>query len=118
MSKRTTTRVTGLELSYRRLTVWTRAVELVGVVAKKPLGDAELRSQAKRAATSVGLNIAEGAGHRGAMRAKHFRVARASAAEVAAAYDLAEALGELAPAEQVADLANQLAAMLTALIRK
>ena len=107
-----------MELNYRRFLVWKRAVELVRVVGERPLGDAELRNQARRAATSVGLNIAEGCGLVGAMRTKHFKVARGSVAEVAAAYDLAAALGEPVPLEHVADLANQLAAMLTALIRK
>ena len=107
-----------MKLNYRRFLVWERAVELVRVVGRRPPGDSELRRQALRAATSVGLNIAEGCGVVGAMRRKHFRIARGSVAEVAAAYDLAAALGERVPAEQVADLANQLAAMLSALIRR
>ena len=49
------------QLSHHRLRVWHYAVELVRLVHRQPIGDAELRDQAGRAAKSVGLNVAEGA---------------------------------------------------------
>ena len=57
---------------------------------RAPIGRAHLRDQLVRAADSVVLNIAEGAGQvPGAARRNHFRMAGASAAEVAAVLDLA-----------------------------
>ena len=47
-------------------------------------GDAHLKDQARRAADSVVLNLAEGASHEKGNRGRHFGVAKASAAEVAA----------------------------------
>ena len=75
---------------HHRLKVWHKAVELVRLVKQHPLNDAELRSQSSRAACSVALNIAEGAGLEGKARLKHFRIARGSLVEVVAAYELAE----------------------------
>ena len=52
-------------------------------------GDAHLKDQARRAADSVVLNLAEGASHEKGHRGKHFGIAKASAAEVAACLELA-----------------------------
>ena len=71
-----------------------------------------------RAAKSVGLNIAEGATFSGKSRLRFFRIARASAVEVAAAYDLAAAMGEDTPATEVANLVDEIYAMLTTLIQR
>ncbi len=56
-------------------------------------GDAHLKDQARRAADSVVLNLAEGASHEKGNRGKHFGVAKASAAEVAACLELAQIQG-------------------------
>ena len=56
-------------------------------------GDAHLKDQARRAADSVVLNLAEGASHEKGHRGKHFGVAKASAAEVAACLELAQLAG-------------------------
>jgi four helix bundle protein len=138
------------QLAHHSLLVWHRATELVRLVAERPINDRELRNQAARAAKSVALNIAEGAGLEGAERpindrelrnqaaraaksvalniaegaglegaasGRHFRIARGSACEVAAAYEIAEALGHGDPSS-IAARCNQLAAMLTGLMRR
>jgi len=53
-----------------------------------PPGDSALRDQANRSACSLVLNLAEGAHSQGGNRAKHFRIARGSAAETCAVLDL------------------------------
>ena len=86
-------------LSHHRLRVWAKARQLVRLVGKSPIGDAELRHQASRAAKSVGCNIAEGAALDGASKKKHYKIARGSAVEVVAAYELASDIGETAPVD-------------------
>ena len=66
---------------------------------------------------SVVLNIAEAAGLFDGRAKSHYRVARGSVLEVAAAYELADAYGEPVPLQQVLDLARPVAAMLTSLGR-
>ena len=56
--------------------------------ARFPRGDAPLKDQAKRAADSMVLNLAEGCYREGKDRAFHFRVAMGSAAECSAVFDL------------------------------
>ena len=83
--------------------------------SKRPPRDLELRDQALRAAKSVALNIAEGASLSGRSRSRYFRIARASLVEVAAAYELAEALGDKPP--DIANLIDETYAMLTKLMQ-
>lgn len=104
-------------LVHQRLRVWHAAMDLVRVAQTAAPGDAELRNQATRAAKSVALGIAEGAAHEGAMRLKHFKIARASAVEVVAAFELAEGLGESVPRAEVERVGTAIYAMLTRLIR-
>jgi four helix bundle protein len=106
-----------MQLSHHRLIVWHKAMELVRLVKQAPIGDAELRDQAMRACRSAALNIAEGAALEGAAKRRHFGIARGSACETAAAYELAEAIGEKLPVADVVSLAAEVAAMLTRLIR-
>ena len=58
-----------------------------------PRGDADLGDQARRAAASVVLNIAEGHAHTGKARLHHYRIARGSAAELCAVLDLVAPAG-------------------------
>ncbi len=58
--------------------------------ARFPSRHASLADQAVRAAQSVVLNIAEGAGRTGLPAKNHFRIALGSAAEVSAVLDLVE----------------------------
>ena len=58
--------------------------------ARFPRGEAALKDQAKRAADSVVLNLAEGCYREGKDLAFHFRVAMGSAAECSAVFDLVD----------------------------
>jgi four helix bundle protein len=64
---------------------------LAGVLVQLERRDRDLARQARRAATSVPLNLAEGNRRVGKDRLHHFRVAAGSAAEVRAVLDVAEA---------------------------
>ncbi len=105
-------------LSHHRLRVWAKARVLLRLVSANPIGDAELRNQASRAAKSVGCNIAEGAAHEGGMKKRHYRVAKGSVVEVVAAYELAEDIGEQVVLKEVTDMGAAIACMLTGLIRR
>jgi four helix bundle protein len=105
------------KLAHQRLRVWHAAQALVRLVHEKGIGHSELRNQAERASVSAALGIAEGAALDGASRKRHFRIARASAVEVVAAYELAAAIGEHVPLVDVQELAEIIAGMLTRMIR-
>jgi four helix bundle protein len=79
-------------LNHEMLDVYQVALEVARWVrtTRFPTGEAGLRDQAKRAADSVVLNLAEGCHAQGGNRARHFRIARGSAAEVCAVLDLVE----------------------------
>ena len=79
-------------LSHENLDAYKVAVDVARWVrsARFPHGDAALKDQARRAADSVVLNIAEGAYREGKERAKHYRIARGSAAEACAVLDLVD----------------------------
>ncbi len=111
------TKRTRYQLPHRSLVVWDKAVELVRGVSARRIGVAELRNQATRAAISVGLNVSEGAALEGAARRRHFCIARGSVCEVAAAYELAAAMGE-GECEGIEMLCNDIAAMLSGLMRR
>ncbi len=106
------------KLSHHRLRVWEKARQLVRLVSKNPIGDAELRLQASKASKSVGCNIAEGAALDGASKKRHYKIAKGSAVEVVAAYELASDIGETVPTDEVTQLGAAIASMLTGLIRK
>jgi four helix bundle protein len=78
---------------HERLDVYHLAVEFVAAATELvpcyPPGTAHLRDQLARAATSVVLNIAEGAGEFSKPeKARFYRMARRSATECAAAVDV------------------------------
>ena len=106
------------QLSHHRLRVWDKARELLRLVNRNPISDAELRHQATKAAKSVGCNIAEGSGLDGAAKKRHYRIARGSTIEVVAAYELAIDCGESVPVDEVTRLGAAIASMLTGLIRR
>jgi four helix bundle protein len=106
-----------------QLDVYRCALELyrnVGqIVAQFPRGEADLRSQMRRASRSVPFNIGEGVGKRGKARAAAYEVALGEAKELIVALDCLE-IDHLAPLNDVIaaqDLADRIAAMLTKLIR-
>ncbi|MBI5480710.1 MAG: four helix bundle protein [Deltaproteobacteria bacterium] len=75
------------------------AVRLVAAL-REPLGrvqqhDRDLASQARRAASSVALNLGEGQRRGGRDRLQHFRIAAGSAAEVGVALRVAVEWGFL-----------------------
>jgi four helix bundle protein len=109
----------GEGLSVMRMDVYRVAREMVVAVGRARLGDAELTSQARRAAASVLLNIAEGLPQTGGNRRRHLVSARGSAHEVAAAVDVAAAMSVLAEEDSAAilRLCDRISAMLWRLNR-
>ncbi|MEM6992147.1 MAG: four helix bundle protein [Myxococcota bacterium] len=91
---------------------------MLRLVGRRPIGDSDLRRQALRAAQSVVLNIAEGSAYDGAAEKRHFRIARASAIEVAAAYEIAADSGESVPEQEVLALVGHVYAVMTTLSRR
>jgi four helix bundle protein len=80
-------------LSHENLDAYKLEVEVARWVRKTPFpyGESTLKDQARRAADSIVLNLAEGA-YMGTPkeRGRHFRIARGSAAEVCAVLDLVD----------------------------
>ena len=74
--------------------------------------DRDLADQLRRAGSSVVLNLAEGAGRRGADRMHFYRIALGSAREVGAALDVAKAWGEVGPAPELAVALDRVMGML------
>jgi len=86
------------QLSYEKLEVYQKSIQLLvlstQVLANAPRGHAELCDQLKRAALSVPLNFAEAGSFD---KAKHYSIARASALEYGAIFDVFHALQILDP---------------------
>jgi four helix bundle protein len=106
-----------------KLDVYRCALELyrhVGrIIRGFPRGEADLRSQMRRASRSVAFNIGEGVGKRGRARAAAYEVSLGEAKETIVALDCVE-IDDLAPIELIIaaqDLADRVSAMLTKLIR-
>ena len=95
------------------------ACEMLVAVQKARIRDAKLRDEALRAAKSVCMNCAEGAGRvTRADKARAFTVARGECVEAAAAIEVAALLGDASEEDvhRVAVLADRVVAMLTRLI--
>lgn len=80
-------------LSYKKLDVYKISVEFLSlafqILARLPKGNGKLADQFNRAAMSIPLNIAEGAGKVSpAEAAHHFAIARGSAMECGAILDI------------------------------
>jgi four helix bundle protein len=106
------------------LVVYRRAVRVAadtfGVVRSVAPEAWPLGRQLVRAASSIPLNIAEGAGEFSAgEKARFYRIARRSAAETAAAYDVLAAAGliESDKAKRADRELGEIAAMLTTMIK-
>ena len=111
----------GPVLDAERLDVYRVALELHVAAAALALGgDPVLRDQLRRASLSVPLNIAEGAGQRSsAQKRRFYGVARGSAMECAAIFDVL-CLRRLAPPSEcrhARSLVVRVVAMLTKLDR-
>ncbi len=82
------------------------AAQLRPVLEALARRDRNLEDQVRRAAASVVLNLAEGAGRRGKDRVQHYRIAAGSAGETAAGLQLARAWGYLEAGQVEAALAR------------
>jgi four helix bundle protein len=108
-------------LPHQKLIVYERGLQLLDAVAASQIADAKLRDQALRSAKSVCLNIAEGAArYSAADKARLYVIARAEAAEAAAAVQIAARAGDstAAHAQAVDAFSNEIFAMLTAMIKR
>jgi four helix bundle protein len=79
--------------------------------------DADLARQGRRAAASIALNVAEGAGVRGGNRRARLLTALGSAREVEAVCDLGEALGYAKVEPETRDMLNHVIGALVMLTR-
>lgn len=100
--------------------IYRKSLELirqsVRVIDGLPRGHAHLADQLRRAASSITLNFAEGAGKKSAQdRLRYFRTARGSANEVVAILDVALAFRTVEKSlhQEAVDVADHLAAMLS-----
>lgn len=89
------------QFDHEQLEVYQVAIRFVAVandiVQALPRGRGYLGDQLQRAATSIPLNIAEGAGeHSGPEKARFYRIARRSATESAAILDVCRQLALIA----------------------
>jgi len=109
---------TRARLTHHSLRVWNEALELVRVTKAAGIRDAVVRDQAHRAAVSVALNVAEGAGRASRTRLQHFSIARGSVVELVAAFEVAEALGEKVPVEEVRERGATVSRMLSGLLKR
>lgn len=113
-----------VHFDHERLDVYTAAVEFVviahRILSSLPTGHGDLADQLRRAATSIVLNIAEGAGEFSkAEKARFYRIARRSGTECAAVLDVAVRL-ELATrahCDPARELLLRIVSMLTNMVR-
>lgn len=106
---------------HNRLDVYQRAVELLDlvdqIVDQMPSGRAHLKDQLDRAATSVVLNIAEGAGEFSPRDKRRFyRMARRSATESAAILEVVTRRQQ-APEQMLRDALDLLHRIVSMLVR-
>jgi len=91
---------------HHRLIAYQLALELVKLVARTRISDAQLRQQARKSAASAALNTAEGAARQKlADKARAYAIALAECCEACAAVEIAGALGACAAADVQAVLA-------------
>src|SRR5947208_16291036 len=103
-------------LPQEKLYAYQGARKLLLCVHEARIADAKLRDQALRAAKSVCLNIAEGAGRAGvADKARVYAIARGETCEVVSALEIAVLIGECVrePARRGAVHAEAVYALLT-----
>jgi len=87
-------------LPHHKLIAYQVALELVKLVARIRIGEAQLRQQARKSAASAALNSAEGAARQTlADKARVYAIALAECCEACAAVEIAGALGACSPAD-------------------
>ena len=107
-------------LAHHRLRVYGTAVRLLGAIDAADIRDTCLRDQALRAAKSVCLNIAEGAGRVTRRdKARAYTVARGEVGEAVAAVEIAVQVGDARQdaLPEVLELGTEVFAVLSKLIR-
>ncbi len=112
------------QFDHEKLDVYRAAIQFVAtadsVVEGLPRGRSYLADQLLRAATSIPLNIAEGAGEYSLKeKARFYRIARRSATECAAILDVCETL-ELVESKELtgpSELMMRIVAMLVGLVK-
>ena len=112
-------------LSHEKLHVYQRSIQWLAlsstIIKALPRGNADLANQLRRAALSVPLYIAEGAGRLSIPdKKRYYGIARGSALECAAVLDAIEvlSLGESEKLSQAKDLLCQIVSMLSKLCLK
>jgi four helix bundle protein len=106
-----------------RLLAHDLALEAAGMVfrlvEKVPPSSRDLADQARRASSSVALNLAEASGRAGRDRLQHHRIAHGSAKETMSCIALLRTIGSIdrAPADQTLSLLDRVAAMTWKLAR-
>jgi four helix bundle protein len=110
-----------MTFDHEKLDVYQRALEVLdlcdAIVDEMPTGRAHLKDQLDRAATSVVLNIAEGAGEFSPDEKRRFyRMARRSATEVAAIVQIVVRRGH-ASEQRVRDAQTLLTRVVSMLVR-
>ena len=114
------------ELAHERLDAYKASIDFLAIAdevsGSLPKGRAYLADQLRRAATSIALNIAEGAGEFAAReKARFYRMARRSATECGAVLDVCARLGLGGAAQRLATgkaLAHRIVSMLTVLVKR
>ena len=113
------------DFEHERLDVYRASIEFLAIADRIalafPRGRAYLCDQLRRAASSISLNVAEGAGEFApADKARFYRIARRSGTESAAILDLARVLGLATPdlLDTGRALLLRITAMLTAMVLK
>jgi len=107
-------------LPHHKLIAYRVACDLLVAVVRANIRNADLRSQALRAAKSACLNIAEANGRASpADRRRVFAIARGEATEAAAAVEIAALAGECASehAAKTQQLGGRVVALLTGLLK-
>jgi four helix bundle protein len=91
---------------HHRLEAYGLALELVKLVARTRIADAQLRAQARKSAASCALNTAEGAARQTLPdKSRAYAIALCEACEACAAVEIAAALGACSAADLYAVLA-------------
>jgi four helix bundle protein len=93
-----------ITLPHHKLTAYQLSIDLLRLIQRTPIRDADQREQARKSAKSAARNLAEGAGRWSrADKARVYAIARGEVCEACAAVEIAEAIG-CASAEHVAEV--------------
>ena len=88
------------KLPHHTLVGYQLCLELVKLIARTRIGDAQLRQQARKSAASAALNAAEGAARQSlGEKRRCYTIALGEACEACAAVEIAAALGACAAAD-------------------